>query len=392
MAISQVAQLDLDNNFSRPVQVSVAEGTAPLSVNSRTQVANLNADMLDGKHASEFASNSHGGHIPPIQPADNSVYLRNDNTWQNISPSDIGAAPSSHSHTGFKGTGAPLEIQEWIDFHKNGSTQGHDGRLYINTSSGDLVYNSTFGNRRSGTIYHTGYKPTKSDIGLSTVPNVGFTAGQALEIGTYLDFHKQGSNADFDCRAYVDSNSRFRVVSSGKDYDINSEITNLKSSASGKWYMPSSSVRHSNLGETSVKKGSTKLIYRFVPKYNGEVRVSVDLRASSTMTRCEIQFIGAESPYISGDSTTKLYESFDSLYVANGTTFPNDYWMYEIRLAAENSSESDSDEWHTGTRILRVAAGKPVFFMLSGGSKSGNTNSYYAYCRNFRISYDEVAL
>ena len=211
MAISQVAQLDLDNNFSRPLQVSVEDGTAPLSVQSRTKVANLNADMLDGKHASEFASSSHGGHIPPIQSADNSVYLRNDNTWQNISPSDIGAAPSSHSHTGFKGTGAPLEIQEWIDFHKNGSTQGHDGRLYINTSSGDLVYNSTFGDRKSGTIYHTGYRPTKSDIGLSNVNN--WSATSSVSDSSNSKYATAGAVKS----AYDRANQAFQSASDGKN-------------------------------------------------------------------------------------------------------------------------------------------------------------------------------
>ncbi len=45
---------------SAPSYVStVSTGTAPFSIASTTLVANLNADMLDGQHASSFASSSH---------------------------------------------------------------------------------------------------------------------------------------------------------------------------------------------------------------------------------------------------------------------------------------------------------------------------------------------
>lgn len=53
-----------------------------------------------------------------------------------------------------------------------------------------------------------------------------------FECSQYIDFHKAGSTKDYDSRVYVDSNSKFRVVSGGYDYDINGEITNLKSSVS----------------------------------------------------------------------------------------------------------------------------------------------------------------
>lgn len=45
------------------------------------------------------ANNSHGNHVPATQTASNKVFLRNDNTWQTITPANIGAATSSHTHT-----------------------------------------------------------------------------------------------------------------------------------------------------------------------------------------------------------------------------------------------------------------------------------------------------
>lgn len=46
---------------------------------------------LNGK-----ANSSHGNHVPTVQSASNKVFLRNDNTWQEITPANIGAAKASH--------------------------------------------------------------------------------------------------------------------------------------------------------------------------------------------------------------------------------------------------------------------------------------------------------
>lgn len=45
------------------------------------------------------ANTSHGNHVPTTQTASNNVFLRNDNTWATVTPANIGAAASSHSHT-----------------------------------------------------------------------------------------------------------------------------------------------------------------------------------------------------------------------------------------------------------------------------------------------------
>ena len=50
--------------------------------------------QLDGK-----APTSHGNHVPTVQTANNAIFLRNDNTWQTVTPANIGAAASSHTHS-----------------------------------------------------------------------------------------------------------------------------------------------------------------------------------------------------------------------------------------------------------------------------------------------------
>ncbi len=59
------------------VYSSVAQGTAPLKVDSSTVVSNLNVDYLDGKHASDF--------VEKIKGAGGAVfYHQNFNTWNGI--------------------------------------------------------------------------------------------------------------------------------------------------------------------------------------------------------------------------------------------------------------------------------------------------------------------
>lgn len=55
-----------------------------------TKIGNLQT-AVDGK-----AALSHGNHVPATETADNAKFLRNDNTWQTVTPANIGAAAASH--------------------------------------------------------------------------------------------------------------------------------------------------------------------------------------------------------------------------------------------------------------------------------------------------------
>lgn len=53
------------------------------------------------------ANTIHGYHVPDTQSANNATYLRNDNTWHTITPSDINAAPVTHGTHVDYATNAP---------------------------------------------------------------------------------------------------------------------------------------------------------------------------------------------------------------------------------------------------------------------------------------------
>jgi hypothetical protein len=55
----------------------------------------------------EKADNEHGNHVPQKQTADSSIFLRNDNTWQKVTPANIGAAAEEHGTHVTYATAAP---------------------------------------------------------------------------------------------------------------------------------------------------------------------------------------------------------------------------------------------------------------------------------------------
>lgn len=69
--------------------------TAPTSGSTKMVTSGGVYTALSGK-----ADASHGNHVPATETADNAKFLRNDNTWQKVTPANIDAAPTNHASTG----------------------------------------------------------------------------------------------------------------------------------------------------------------------------------------------------------------------------------------------------------------------------------------------------
>jgi len=65
------------------------------TVNSKALSANISLTAADVG----AAATSHGNHVPTTGIANNAIFLRNDNTWQYVTPANIGAAAASHTHS-----------------------------------------------------------------------------------------------------------------------------------------------------------------------------------------------------------------------------------------------------------------------------------------------------
>jgi len=81
------------------VVTSVATGSTngTIAVNG-TNVAVKGLGSAAYTNSTAYAAASHGNHVPAKQTANNKIFLRNDNTWQTVTPANIGAATSDHDH------------------------------------------------------------------------------------------------------------------------------------------------------------------------------------------------------------------------------------------------------------------------------------------------------
>lgn len=86
-----------DGSAAKSINITPSSIGASASSHTHDDLYYTEAEVdskLSGK-----ANSSHGNHVPTTQTANNATFLRNDNTWQKVTPTNIGAAASSHTHT-----------------------------------------------------------------------------------------------------------------------------------------------------------------------------------------------------------------------------------------------------------------------------------------------------
>ena len=90
--------------------------------------------VLDTSNYTTYcAQKSHGNHVPATQTASNKVFLRNDNTWATITPANIGASATGHTHSYLPLSGGTLSGALTV----KGKTHIYYGNLQIGTADID---------------------------------------------------------------------------------------------------------------------------------------------------------------------------------------------------------------------------------------------------------------
>ena len=81
-----------DDLLNKPAIPSTPEDISAAPASHSHTIANVVGlqEVLDGK-----ANTSHGNHVPTPQTLNNTVFLRNDNTWQAVTPANIGAVANN---------------------------------------------------------------------------------------------------------------------------------------------------------------------------------------------------------------------------------------------------------------------------------------------------------
>lgn len=94
---------DKANNYVHPDSGVKAGSYKQVSVNAQGHVTGgSNPNTLQGYGIIDAAPKVHGNHVPKLESANNFRFLRNDNTWQTVTPGNIGAP--TKAGTGASGT------------------------------------------------------------------------------------------------------------------------------------------------------------------------------------------------------------------------------------------------------------------------------------------------
>lgn len=163
---------DVSVDSNRKVNITVPTKTSELTNNSDfatnasvTVVKDELQANIDGK-----ANSSHGNHVPTTQTASNKVFLRNDNTWATVTPANIGAATSSHTHSYLPLSGGTIDGRLSVHGYGNNggiNLNGYDGRLELRAEIGTVSIASV-DESKSTTLVLGANKTAKESIMLST--------------------------------------------------------------------------------------------------------------------------------------------------------------------------------------------------------------------------------
>lgn len=131
-----VSQDTFDNHTHKKSEITdFPTSMTPTAHNhSKSQITDFPSTMTPSAHThtkSEISDFAHGNHVPPTQATDAATFLRNDGTWQKVTPANIGAA-------------AATEIAKTVS-----TGMSNSGTAYVKISG--------FGNWGTGNWYDKGF-------------------------------------------------------------------------------------------------------------------------------------------------------------------------------------------------------------------------------------------
>ena len=90
---SQIGLGNVENKSSATIRGEITSANITTALGYTPYTPTEVDTKLSGK-----ANTSHGNHVPTTETVNNAKFLRNDNTWQTVTPANIGASASSHTH------------------------------------------------------------------------------------------------------------------------------------------------------------------------------------------------------------------------------------------------------------------------------------------------------
>lgn len=259
-------------------------------------------NLFNGK-----ANTSHGNHVPVTETANNARFLRNDNTWQTITPGNIGAAATSHTHSYLPLSGGSL----------TGTMKWSSTSLPNKTSSSYAVVIDGFSDG--------------GEMGWRTLGTAAFTNSTAYATASHTHNYLPLSGGKLTSAAKISRDPYGSSWQAGRDYAV---LVLPTKSNSG--YAPLTSIKTTNgsweMGHYDNSSYYDKLLFTYIKDttYTGTNQVDTQVTFGADGTVTATNFSGT----INGYSVNK---SVPSNALFTDTT-------YSVATASANGLMSAADK------------------------------------------------
>lgn len=172
---SQIGLGNVENKSSATIRGEITSANITTALGYTPYTPTEVDTKLSGK-----ANTSHGNHVPTTETANNAKFLRNDNTWQTVTPANIGASASSHTHDYLPLSGGTLTGT--LDAKRINATNEYlTGSLYVGgkTSTSDGKTGVAFGASGNVSMQSSGDPTLQFFSGSVTTPQVKLAADES---------------------------------------------------------------------------------------------------------------------------------------------------------------------------------------------------------------------
>ena len=327
--------------------------------------AKLTGTITSHNHSGAYAPATHGNHVPATQAAQNTTFLRNDNTWYNLTLADLGAAAETHgTHVTF-GTTAPKvagTASVGTASTVSRSDHVHPAQTDISGNAGSATKlkntrNIVIGNKTNSFDGSANITYTLNDIGAA--PGSTSTATTAATAQWYrVAQTAAGMNRNlgiFTIENTVSGKHSITQLNVGVNYGLNPTIQQLA---------------HSDYSTAGITKA--RIVYH--TSYNNNYAYLEVYQAAATAATMNVVLSNNIGWTL---VTPNTVGSIPSGYTSKEITLVNNKIVANIQGNVSGSSGSCTGNAATATKATQDSAGQQInTTYIKGLSVSGKTITY----------------
>jgi len=190
------------------------------------------------------------------------------------------------------------------------------------------------------------------------------------------------------------SDNRLRIISDRLEFNTGTE---WKAVGTASVYSPTDNVRFTANTEQSVaytqggnsSPNANKLVYKFTPACDGEIKISAELRLNSQNSTAYCRALTSKAGRNSESVFVSAKGAEWDLTTPIGTAATTISGNEPVGMSAATVGEASVLTYTAVTGRIQVFAGNTVYIVVSGGSSS---TTGIAYLRNLKIMYDQINL